>query len=43
LLEGLASSAGLDPAQDRYVAGYLAAINDFINMEFIEEETSDDD
>jgi hypothetical protein len=33
----LSENAGLDPAQDRYHAGYIAAVNDFLKLELIEE------
>jgi len=38
LTEYLVANAGKDPAEDRYNAGYIAAVNDFLNMSFIDEE-----
>lgn len=36
LLEKLKFNAGLDPLQDRYTAGYLAAFGDIINTSYEE-------
>jgi hypothetical protein len=40
----LEENAGLDPAQDRYFCGYIAAYNDILRFKFVEEtEESEDD
>lgn len=31
--ERLGVAAGIDPAQDRYLVGYIAGVRDFINTE----------
>jgi hypothetical protein len=36
MLERFEEQAGLDPLKDRYYAGYLAGINDFLKAEFEE-------
>jgi hypothetical protein len=35
--------AGQNPAEDRFRCGYIAAVNDFLSMELIEEESSEQD
>lgn len=38
----LGGSAGLDPLQDRYFAGYIAGMNEFLNMRVEDVEVSDE-
>lgn len=42
LVETLVAEAGKDPGQDRYHAGYIAAVNDFLNTDVVEETLVDD-
>lgn len=38
LKEELAVSAGIDPLQDRYRAGYIQAIRDFSDIDLVDKE-----
>jgi len=41
LLEELEALAGVDPQQDRFRVGYLAAVNDILNIDIEEVAVND--
>lgn len=43
LRDALEVNAGLDSLQDRYYAGYIAAFNDLIHMELVDQEAENID